>query len=66
MKKRALLIGELHKAGSLAESLMNKGSHITVINCDYDDCILLAENESVTVTRVVSLLHAVHHLPGIS
>jgi trk system potassium uptake protein TrkA len=49
MKKRALLIGGFHKARSLADSLLRKGYHVTVINNDYQDCLILAENASLTV-----------------
>ncbi len=49
MKKRALLIGGFHKARSLADSLIKKSYRVTVINNDYQSCLILAEMESLTV-----------------
>ncbi|MPM64058.1 hypothetical protein SDC9_110944 [bioreactor metagenome] len=49
MKKRALLAGGLHKARPLADMLIEKGYRVTVINNDYGDCLIMAENDSVTV-----------------
>ena len=49
MKKRALLIGGFHKAHALADSLIKKGYRVTVINNDYQNCLILAENDSLTV-----------------
>ena len=42
MKKNVLLVGGLHKAMSLAQSLLNKGYAVTVINDNYNDCMTLA------------------------
>jgi len=49
MKKKALLIGGFHKARSLAGLLMKKGYHVTAINIDYQNCLILAEIDSLTV-----------------
>lgn len=49
MKKRALLIGGFHKARSLADSLAKKGYHVTTINNDYQNCLILAEMASLNV-----------------
>ena len=49
MKNRALLVGGLHKARSLAASLIQKGYQVTTINSDYQDCLMLAEIGSLTV-----------------
>lgn len=49
MKKRVLLIGSFTKARSLADSLIKKGYHVTAINNNYQDCLILAEIDSLTV-----------------
>lgn len=49
MKKRALIIGGFHKARSLADSLIKKDYHVTVINSDYQSCLVLAEIEALSV-----------------
>jgi trk system potassium uptake protein TrkA len=49
MKKRALIIGGFHKAYALADSLIKKGYRVTTINSDYQDCLVLAENDFLTV-----------------
>lgn len=49
MKKNVLLVGGLHKAMSLAQSLLNKGYAVTVINDNYNDCMTLASIEDLEV-----------------
>ena len=49
MKGNVLLVGGRSKAKSLAQSLLNKGYRVTVINKDLPDCEKLAENEKLTV-----------------
>ena len=49
MKKRVLLIGSFNKARSLAGSLIKKGYHVTAINNNYQNCLILAEIDSLTV-----------------
>ena len=49
MKRNVLLVGGKNKAKSLAQSLMNKGYQVTVINKELADCEKLAENEKLTV-----------------
>ena len=49
MKKQALLVGGFLKTRSLAESLDKKGYHVTIINNNFEDCLALAEMESVHV-----------------
>ena len=49
MKKRVLLIGSFNKARSLAGSLIKKGYHVTAINNNYQDCLILTEIDSLTV-----------------
>ena len=49
MKKRALIIGGFHKARSLSVSLIKKDYHVTVINSDYQSCLVLAEIEALSV-----------------
>lgn len=49
MKKKALLIGGLHMARSIAVLLINKGYRVTVINNDYENCLILAEIDSLAV-----------------
>lgn len=49
MKKQVLLVGGFHKAISLSQLLLKKGYSVTMINRQYDDCRLLAENENVKV-----------------
>ena len=49
MKKNVLLVGGRKKAKSLADSLLQKGYQVTIVNADYADCKKLAENEKLTV-----------------
>ena len=49
MKGNVLLVGGRSKAKSLAQSLLQKGYRVTVINKDLSDCEKLAENEKLTV-----------------
>ena len=49
MKTNILLVGGYHKTSSLAESLLLKGFHVTVINSDREDCERLAEIEDLDV-----------------
>lgn len=49
MKKSALLIGELNMVRLLADSLIKKQYKVTAIISDYKECLIMAENDSVTV-----------------
>ncbi len=49
MKKNVLLVGGLHKAMSLAQSLLKKGYAVTAINNNYHDCMTLAGIEELEV-----------------
>ncbi len=49
MKKKVLLVGGLHKAMSLAQSLLEKGYEVTAINNHYEDCLMLASIEDLEV-----------------
>jgi trk system potassium uptake protein TrkA len=49
MKNKVLLIGGFDKATALANSLMNRGYAITIINENYMDCMSLAENSQLKV-----------------
>ncbi|MEL1135302.1 NAD-binding protein [Desulfitobacterium sp. THU1] len=49
MKNKALIIGGFHKARSLAASLIKKDYRVTVINSDYQSCLILAETEALSV-----------------
>lgn len=49
MKKKVLLVGGLHKAMSLAQSLLDKGYEVTAINNSYEDCLTLASIEDLEV-----------------
>ncbi len=49
MKTNILLVGGYHKTCSMAESLLLKGFHVTVINADREDCERLAEIEDLDV-----------------
>lgn len=49
MKKKVLLVGGFHKASVLSNSLLKRGYSVTVINDDYKDCLVLAENEKINV-----------------
>ena len=49
MKRNVLLVGGRSKAKSLAQSLIQKGYRVTVINSCHADCEKLAENETLTV-----------------
>lgn len=47
--KRVLLVGGFHKARSLADSLIQKGYQVTIINKSDQDCKALAQMDSVSV-----------------
>ena len=47
--KNILIVGGFHKARSLANSLLDKGYHVTVINKDYEACEKLAEVNRLNV-----------------
>ncbi|QUH28153.1 potassium channel family protein [Vallitalea guaymasensis] len=49
MKNKVLLIGGFHKATALANSLINRGYSVTIINENYADCMSLAENNQLKV-----------------
>jgi len=49
MRKHVLLIGSFNKARSLAQSLIKKKYQVTAINNDYQNCLILAEIDSLTV-----------------
>jgi len=49
MKNRILLVGGFNKARSLASSLISKGYHVTAINSDYQNCLTLAEIDTLKV-----------------
>lgn len=49
VKKNVLLIGGRSKAKSMAISLLEQGDRVTVINSNYDDCVMLAEIQGLTV-----------------
>lgn len=49
MKRNVMLVGGRSKAKSLAQSLIQKGYKVTVVNSSYTDCAKLAENEKLTV-----------------
>ena len=49
MRTNILLVGGYHKTCSMAESLLLKGFHVTVINSDREDCERLAEIEDLEV-----------------
>ncbi|WP_028044341.1 potassium channel family protein [Candidatus Stoquefichus massiliensis] len=49
MKKKVLLVGGLHKAMSLADSLITKGYEVTAINMNYNDCLTLASIDDLEV-----------------
>ena len=49
MKRNVLLVGGRSKAKSLAQSLIQKGYQVTIVNSCYADCEKLAENEKLTV-----------------
>jgi trk system potassium uptake protein TrkA len=49
MKKHILLIGSFNKARSLGNSLIKKKYRVTVINNDYQNCLILSEIDSLTV-----------------
>jgi len=49
MKSRVLLIGGFHKSLSLADSLIKKGYSVTVINNDYQKCLIMAEINALSV-----------------
>lgn len=49
MKRSVLLVGGRSKAKSLAQSLIQKGYQVTIVNSSYADCKRLAENEKLAV-----------------
>ena len=49
MKRNVWLVGGRSKAKSLAQSLIQKGYQVTIVNSTYADCEKLAENEKLTV-----------------
>ncbi len=49
MKKFVILIGGRNKAKSLAISLLNKNYHVTAINDNYEDCLMLSQIEGLRV-----------------
>lgn len=49
MRKHVLLIGSFNKARSLAQSLIKKKYQVTAINNDFQNCLLLADIDSLTV-----------------
>lgn len=49
MKNNVLLVGGFHEATSLANSLINRGYSVTIINENYSDCMSLAENNQLKV-----------------
>lgn len=49
MKTRVLLVGGFNKTRSLANSLINKGYHVTAINSDKEKCRILAGIDKLTV-----------------
>ena len=49
MKKNVLIVGGLHKAIALSQSLLDKGYHVTVVNNDYNDCMTLANIDKLEV-----------------
>ena len=49
MKKNVLLIGGRSKAKALSSSLVKRGFNVTVVNQEYNDCMMLAENEEIRV-----------------
>ena len=49
MRKNVLLIGGRSKAKSLAYSLEKRGFNVTAVNDNYDDCMMLAENDGIRV-----------------
>ncbi len=49
MTKKVLLVGGFHKTKSLAESLLKKNYHISVINDNYEHYLNLSENDALTV-----------------
>ena len=49
MKRNVLLVGGRRKAKSLAQSLLQKGYQVTIVNSCFADCEKLAENEKLTV-----------------
>lgn len=51
MKNRVLLIGGFHKATALANSLIENGYKITIINENYEDCLRIAEDNRITVVH---------------
>lgn len=51
MRKHVLLIGSFNKARSLAQSLIKKKYQVTAINNDFQNCLILAEIDSLTVIK---------------
>ena len=48
-KNSILIIGGFHEARSLANSLLKKDYHVTVVNKNYEDCEKLAEIDKLNV-----------------
>lgn len=51
MKNKVILVGGFYKAKALAESLVNSGYLVTVINKSYADCMKIAENDKLKVIQ---------------
>ncbi|MDD4643358.1 MAG: NAD-binding protein, partial [Erysipelotrichaceae bacterium] len=49
MKKKVLLIGGRRKAKALAKSLLRRDYQVTIINDSYEDCLMLAEIDKLSV-----------------
>ncbi len=49
MKKKVLLIGGKRKAKALAKSLLKKDYLVVIINESYEDCLMLAEIDKLSV-----------------
>lgn len=49
MNKKVLIIGGRRKAKVLAESLLKKNYLVTIVNKKYEDCLMLSENEKLSV-----------------
>lgn len=71
MKKEVLLVGGFHKTMYLAQSLLDKGYGVTVINNIYEDCMALAQIEKLNIiygdgTKPFVLEEAEAHLMDIA
>jgi len=49
MKNKVLLVGGFHKTIALANSLINRGYLVTIINENYSECMSMAENSQLKV-----------------